>query len=379
MTYPMRVLHIITTINRGGAENHLYSLVEEQKKLGLDVSVAYLKGDGYWLERYRGLGVDVTNLEMKYYGDIFPLLRLRRLMVSLKPDIVHAHMPPAELYVRFALLMGSFSNKIPFIISKHNDEPFMKGHGANMLARWVAKRADHVIAISSAVKRYFVEQKIVKDHDITIVHYGINRAPYDDVKKEDVDRLRRTWSSQLEDIYIIGTVARLVPQKAIHILLNGFSLYRKDSSVPSKLVLVGSGPLEAELKKLSYDLGIEDDVVWAGSREDIPTVMKSFDVFALTSIYEGFGLVLLEAMCAQVPIVASGVSAIPEVVLDNITGILIPPEYPKLLAQSFKRLEDGALRSRYGTEGRRVASEQFTVDVMALATLSLYQQALGRD
>ncbi len=107
--------------------------------------------------------------------------------------------------------------------------------------------------------------------------------------------------------------------------------------------------------------------------------MKSFDVFALTSIYEGFGLVLLEAMCAQVPIVASGVSAIPEVVLDNITGILIPPEYPKLLAQSFKRLEDGALRSRYGTEGRRVASEQFTVDVMALATLSLYQQALGRD
>jgi glycosyltransferase involved in cell wall biosynthesis len=116
-------------------------------------------------------------------------------------------------------------------------------------------------------------------------------------------------------------------------LLEAFSLFLK--AVPgAELVIVGVGPLEAELKKMTLGLGIENRVRWLGKRSDVPAVMKSFDVFALTSIYEGFGLVLLEAMAAGIPVVASRVSAIPEVLDNGNCRIQSKIVSPKTLLQS---------------------------------------------
>ncbi len=369
----MKILHVITTINRGGAENHLVALVRGQREQGCNVAVAYLKGDGYWAEELGRLGVAVTPLDLRRYGDVRPWFKLRRLVRTFSPDIVHAHMPPAELYVRLALISD---HHVKLVISKHNDEPFFRGLAPNVVGRWVARRADRIIAISEAVRTYVTGPTLACDPARTFtVHYGIDPMPYEIV--DAVSRGRKTIRAEWDieaDMYCVGTVARLVPQKALHVLLEGFAKYRRMAALSARLVIVGEGGLDGDLRWLARQLGVSDHVVWAGKREDIPEVMSAFDVFALTSIYEGFGLVLLEAMSAARPIVATAVSAIPEIVKDGETGRLVRSGDAVQVANALKFFESTENRARAGSAGRLRAKSQFSVARMVTATIQVYAQ-----
>src|SRR5204863_4005619 len=112
---------------------------------------AYLRGDGYWTKHLESLGARVCPLQARHYGDPGAVFRLRRWMEHTPPDLVHAHLPPAELFARVALLGN---NEVPFLITKHNDRPFYSGPGASFVGSWVAARACWVIAISHAVEQY---------------------------------------------------------------------------------------------------------------------------------------------------------------------------------------------------------------------------------
>lgn len=369
----MKILHVITTINRGGAENHLKDLIDGQIESGADVSCAYLKGDSYWSDYLKAAGCEVHPLNMDYYGHIAPVLRLRKLIKRLSPDIIHAHLPPAELYSRLALL-GSFK-KNPFIISKHNEAPFYRGYGAKVLSWWVSKRANKIIAISDSVKRYFIAERTITLEKIDVVHYGLSIAPYSEVTTNDVSELRSEWSGSNGE-FLIGTVARLVPQKALHILIDGYAEYKKKSTKVSRLVIVGDGPLKKELDDHAIRAGIRTDLVWTGFREDIATVMSSFDLFALTSIYEGFGLVLLEAMAAKRAIVASDVSATSEIVEDSKTGLLVRALDPICLAKAFIDLENNDKRSDFGVRGYERVKLKFSIAPMVDKTMKVYESCL---
>ncbi|MEL7067705.1 MAG: glycosyltransferase [Cyanobacteria bacterium J06581_3] len=370
----MRILHAITTINRGGAENHLVELVEGQVNLGYAVLVIYLKGDCYWRDFFEQFDAKAICLNLKFYGDVRPCLRLRSHITHFQPDIIHAHLPPAELYTRLALIgLPSY----PLVISKHNDEPFYKVKGQRWLARNIAKRANQLIAISESVRHNVCLQELAcPPAKVHTVYYGIDYTPYGTVAETDVSQLRDRWSIS-PDTYLIGTVARLAPQKSLHTLLQGFSLYLQNNPSKTKLVIVGQGPLEAKLKQQAHDLNIQSDVIWAGYREDIPAVMNAIDLFALTSKYEGFGLVLLEAMAAKKPVVASNISAIPEVVDDGVTGLLVPPEDPHELAQAFRFFEEAAKRAQYGIAGKTRALEKFSPKKMIAKTQFVYEQAIS--
>jgi glycosyltransferase involved in cell wall biosynthesis len=370
----MHILHVITTINRGGAENHLVALVSEQVASGLRVTVAYLKGDGYWQVSLRDMGVRVEPLGLGSYGEISPMMKLRALIRSVAPDVVHAHMPPAELYTRLALL---FLHPAPVIvISKHNDEPFFRGVGQAAMGRWVSRRATRMIAISDAVNAYARNHLNMPADRVTTVHYGVEPRPYEQVSESLRQDLRAEWGIP-PDAWVIGTVARLVPQKTLHVLLNAYAQYRVQARQVSRLVLVGRGPLEAELKALSGQLGLENEIIWAGFREDIPAVMNALDAFVLTSSYEGFGLVLLEAMAAARPVVASRVSAIPEIVQDGMTGLLCESGDPEDFAHALLSLEEADVRTRLGTAGHDRVLIHFTPARMAEATFSVYKECLA--
>lgn len=368
------VLHVITTINRGGAENHLLELVRGQLLGGLRVAVAYLKGDGYWESSLRRAGAEVICLQLRHYGQLAPVFRLRNFVARFAPEVVHAHMPPAELYTRLALALPGTA-KPTFVISKHNDEPFYRGAGQRAVARWVAGRAARIIAISHAVNSYTRRTLGLPSEKVVTLHYGIDPKPYRTAPNKAIAELRKEWNIPA-DAWVIGTVARLVPQKALHVMIKGYAKYRERAACPSRLVMVGRGGLEAELKALAEELGIGQELVWAGFREDIPAVMNAFDCFALTSIYEGFGLVLLEAMAAGRPVVATSVSAIPEVVADGESGILVPANDPDALAGAFKRLENAEVRRELGRAGLNRAEEVFTLDLMVAKTIGMYRECL---
>jgi len=369
----MHVLHVITTINRGGAENHLFDLVRAQVALGLTVTVAYLKGDGYWASSMGDLGVSVAPLGLRFYGDLAPLCKLRRLINITKPDIVHAHMPPAELYTCLALLL---IQPVPIlVISKHNDERFFVGLGQRFVGRWVLTRAKRVISISNAVYRHVEANLRPRPHQVVTVYYGIDPRPYQAITKQVISDVRTSWGVP-EGTHVIGTVTRFVPQKSLHVLLKAYANFRAGAVRDSRLVLVGRGPLEEGLRQLAANLGIENSVVWAGFREDIQAVMGAFDCFALTSKYEGFGRVLLEAMAAGRPVVATAVSAIPEVVADGVTGILCPAGDVESVAAAFSRLTEPALHASFGEAGKQRVERSFSIESMLGKTMSIYLECL---
>jgi glycosyltransferase involved in cell wall biosynthesis len=159
-------------------------------------------------------------------------------------------------------------------------------------------------------------------------------------------------------------------------MLAAYATYRDQATQESRLVLVGRGPLEAELKALADRLGLANVVVWAGFKEEIPVAMNAFDCFALTSLNEGFGLVLLEAMAAARPVVATAVSAIPEIVSDGETGILCAPQDSDSVARALLRMEKVHVRRQLGSAGAARAASIFTLDHMLDKTLSVYRECL---
>ena len=368
----MKVMHVVTSLVRGGAETHVVGLARSQVDRGVGVTVAHLKDEAYWRDALVEAGVAITPLAMARYGDPRPITRLREAMRCIRPDVLHAHLPPAELYARLALAAGAPVGA--FVLTRHNDEGFYRGPWHRELGSWVARRADMVIAVSDAVRDQTHHYLRTSPAKTLTIRHGIDLEPFARVTLAQRNQLRAEWGAA-NDALVIGTVGRLVPQKALHVLLEGFARYRALSSRPSRLVVVGSGPLESELKARALELGLADAMVWAGFREDIPAVMSSFDVFALSSRYEGFGIVLLEAMAAGKPIVATKVSAIPEVVQDGVTGLLVPAGDAYAFSAAIMQLEDAALREKLGTAGRKRAGK-FTLDGMIDATLAAYAEVL---
>jgi len=284
-------------------------------------------------------------------------------------------LPPAELYTRLALL-GTPAITLPLVISKHNDCRFHALSGELPMERWVARRASAMIVISSAVRRYMTARGVGgAPCRMETIPYGIDVAPFERVSAEAGAALRREWGVGSGTL-VIGFVGRLVEQKSIDTLIQAFALFLQRQRCDAKLVIVGDGPLMPVLRRCADQAGIAPHVVWAGFREDIPLVMRAFDVFALTSIFEGFGLVLVEAMAARRPIVATRVSAIPEVVVDGETGLLAEPRSSESVADALAQLADGALRAQLGAAGYRRAFEHFTLERMWQSTDDVYAHCL---
>jgi glycosyltransferase involved in cell wall biosynthesis len=207
------------------------------------------------------------------------------------------------------------------------------------------------------------------------IHYGIDPEPFDQVSSDEIAQSRRDWGAGPETL-VIGFVGRLVSQKSIDVLIRAFAQFLRETNCNARLVIVGDGPLRAELRACAEREGVADHVIWPGFREDIAAVMGAFDVFALTSSFEGFGLVLIEAMAAGAPIVATCVSAIPEVVVDGETGLLAAPGAIDQVARAFTLLRDPALRRRLGRAGYERVRRRFTLEQMWQATDEVYEDAL---
>lgn len=371
----MRILHVITSINRGGAENQLMSLVRLQRAAGHSLRVAYLREEGEWRGEMEALGVSVSDLRMRTFGVPQAAWRLRREIADFKPDLVNAHLQPAELCARLALL-GTPAAELPLVITKHNLKVFARLPGAAFVARWTAQRASAVIAVSESVKALSDRTgcSAAAGRAVTI-HNAVDLAPYDGRFHERSREIRRQWGVGEQEV-VIGTVGRLLPVKAIHVLLRAFGARLKEAARSARVVVVGRGPLRGDLERLARSLGIGDKVVFAGFREDIPAVMGAFDIFALTSDSEGFPISLLEAMAAGRPVVATRVGGVPELVIDGTTGKLAPPGDPGAVAEALAFFEDASNRQAFGAAGRRRVEDGYSLDRMLEETLMVYRDCL---
>lgn len=376
----MRILHVITTLNRSGAESYLADLAALQVRAGDEVHVFYMKGEGYWEQPLEESGVVIHGGLMRRNLEVGGVLALRRCIRETRPDICHAHMPPAELLLRLARLARLGSGKgygsCPVVITKHNDEPFCPGPLARLLGRWVIRQANHVIAISEAVRRRRCREELaVAEEKTEAIYYGVDELRLDPGRVAEI----RAEVGAGPDSLVVGTVCRLVPQKRVDLLLQAFRDLVESSDRDWRLVIVGSGELEASLQGQAEEFGLAGKVLWAGFQADATQWMGAFDVFALSSEFEGLGLVLLEAMSVGRPVVAFDTSAMPEVVENGVTGLLVEPFSVAALTDALGQLEESELRDSMGERGRERVAERFRKEVNEAAVRAVYHRVMKRE
>ena len=312
-----QIIHVITTVMRGGAESQLLVLVKEQISSGFKVTVIYLKGT---LELANELNSIGAVLEEKFANKppIFQLLRLRRFFKKkVEPKLlIHAHLPRAQLLSALAIQRNQ-----TLICTRHDEDPFYPGSSrifSNFLFRILKKKIKAWIAISNSVKEKMIKYgEITQSTLIEVIYYGLESTLGGVTSTSKI-----TAKSSLNfsaDSIVIGCVARLVWQKEISTLIKSFR-FILDELPNSKLLLVGDGPLKNDLKTLCAELSLSESVIFSGKVTDVNRYLSAMDLFVLPSSTEGFGLVLLEAMDAGLPIVASNIPALCEVL--NGAGLL---------------------------------------------------------
>lgn len=359
-----KIIHLITTIERGGAENQLLILVNEQIKQGFQVEVIYLKGNSDLKKDFEDLGIKVNNrvANRKFISQV---LYLRNYFTENK-SLVHVHLARSEVIAFLTLKKNSF------IITRHNYEQFwpsMPKLFSSVLSRLVCSKAAGGIAISRALKEYLIHNLEVSKHfPLEVVYYGYNKKQE---PKADADvKLLELYGLSLND-FKIGIISRLVPGKDYSTLFKALKLVLvKEDKI--KLLIVGDGSQKQYLRDLVKKMGIENNVVWLGKIDFTSEFLSVLDLFVFTSRGEGFGLVLLEAMKALKPILATNNSAIPEVLGEKYEGLFRTGNHVELAEKMIKAIEI----KDYSTELVKSYLPQieiFNPQVMAARTIKMYE------
>ena len=293
--------------------------------------------------------------------------KFSRLVKRLRPDVIHAHDPHGVAMASLALSIGSASAKggaMPALVAARRVDFHLKG---NSFSRWKYRQVDCFIAASEAIRRMLVGDGVPAERTVT-VHEGI-----------DVERAQHVPAVNVHEAFwlphgapVVGNVAALVPHKGQRYLIDAAQLVIQQLP-DTRFVILGEGELRDHLEKQVHEHHLEKHVLLPGFRTDVLGCIKGFDLFAMSSVTEGLGTSLLDAMACARPIVATRAGGIPEIVEDELNGLLVPVrDHHALAAAIVRALKDPALRQRMGEAGLARANERFTVERMVSETAAIY-------
>jgi glycosyltransferase involved in cell wall biosynthesis len=379
---PLRILYVANCLARGGAEKVIteWATYLQQTEHHVDICTIYSKG--HFADRLERQGIKIHNLALdpgietyrlrrKYHPRV--ILPLARLIRGGNYHIVHAHLFPTSLFVALASL---FSNGQPYIFSEHNvfnrrrRFPFFK-----LLDRAIYRRYAQIVAVSDEVGQALWRWLPGLEEKIQVVSNAVDPAQFD-IPDSEIRELRQTLNINPND-KIVLFVGRLKPVKGVDILLEALANL-PPAEMPARVLVVGDGPLKETLKKQAVDLGLEKRVTFLGLRADIPLLLKLADLIVLPSRWEGLPMILLEAMAAQTPVLATPVGGIPEVIEHGKSGWIVPPEDSSALAEGMAHLlQSSYLRARLSNGAFQTLRAQYSTQVAVKKLLGIYYNVLG--
>jgi len=370
----LHILHVIYSLEIGGAEMDLVAkakaLVEEY---GYHIAIACLLRRGELAEEAERNGIGIIGPVMGGKSDVRVIPRLVRIMRSDKFDVVHTHMFASNFLGRVAAMLAG----VPVIVSTVQLIAEREKWWEMLLDRALQFKTDMMIASSEAVRRSFIKRGIREDKIITI-HNGIDFSKFDGLDKAEArDKIRKEFSLN-NSTFLVGTVARLQPVKGVEYLIEA-AKYVLESIPNTRFLIVGEGPQKAELIHKVHQLNLSSDVIFAGMRGDIPAILSALDLFVLPSLSEALGIAVIEALATGVPVVATNVGGVPEIVEDRKTGLLVPPKDPLSLAKAILHMySNGDEAISMAKAGERRVREVFDIAHLARKQAELYEKLLAK-
>ena len=311
--------------------------------------------------------------------DTLTLLDLTAFFKRNFYHVVHTHNSKAGFLGRLAAKLAG----VPVIVHTvhgfafHDEEPLWRQVLFRNLERLGSHWCDKMIFISQPLIEWALKDHIVGEEKIAKIYSGIQLDQFCPVKSEEKNKIRNKWNLKQKD-HVIGIVSKLWEGKGHGVLIEAFKLL-KEKITDAKLVIVGEGHLYDELFRMVDTNGLRESVLFTGFQMDVSEIIATFDVAVLPSFFEGMGRVILEAMAMERLVVASRVGGIPDLIEQDVNGLLVRPGDVKELADALEKLlNDKRLARKMGREGRKRIKEQFSAHVMVQSIEKVYRELLSR-
>ena len=349
----MRVAQLKTTANRGGAETLLLELTQELAGRGHEF-YTFVADEGWLVEKLKAAGLKTHTFSLRPFRLPLSVRRIYKIISKGNFDVILSH----GARVNLISSLVSFLTGVPLITVEHGIDDWRNRRGLRVCAdRFIGRISTRRVAVSSAVRAMLDNEKIVKAEKIIVIN---NRTKVPE-RPDSADELKRNFflSERLEEpILSIVAVARLAEVKGHANLLK--AMPEVLSNIPSiRLYLIGEGELKANLSSLARDLGIEKSLVFLGERDNVPELLPIFDIFVLPSVMEGLPLALLEAMGMGLPIIATAVGGIPEIITNTVNGLLVPSgDHVALSAAIIELIQNPVQRKQLGEAAYQYAHDK---------------------
>lgn len=359
-----KILFLITGLGVGGAERQVTDLATSLKKDGHDITICYLKGEAL----IRPMQDEITLIKADFdKSPALGFLKLISIIKKIKPDVVHSHMIHANILTRLARIF----TKIPLLVSTAHS----KNEGG-----WLRMRAyqftdfltDITTNVSHEATEEFIRLKSTPRNKIITIYNGIDTkkfSPNINVREEYRNLLN------ISDEKLFLAVGRLVDAKDYPNMLHSIKeVYKKEKNI--KLFIVGDGPLRKDLEIMTDSLGIKKIVHFLGIRKDVENLMNAADYFLLSSAWEGFGLVVAEAMATEKIVIATDSGGVAEVVGDK--GFIVPPSdsiaLSEAIIQAINMKDDDSMNLK--SEARNRIINNFSIESAKKNYLKIYYKQI---
>ncbi len=371
----MRVLHVIEGCG-GGAATHVLTLSKELARREIDIFIVFITS-GHSVTLAKRQGLDCVVIPCRFFPDGRLAWKLSRLIKDRRIDIVHTHTIRGNFYGRISSLL---SLRGPICVATVHS--FLIDELGGRLTIGLKDRllyiretstwplVDYFTAVSETLAEKVVEDG-VQPSRIKVINHGIPAVEVPDASLID-NTIRSEFSIGTEET-VVAIIGRLVPVKNHTLFFTAAQKVLK-SAANVRFLVIGDGPLRADLEKVAKDLGISHSVVFTGWRNDIHQCLRAIDMLVLCSATETQGLVILEAMSFLKPVIGTDINQVGETVLDGETGLLVPPNDPDLLAEAMlKLILDKKLARKLGRQGRFLVEQKYPLERMVEETADLYK------